>query len=264
MVNTLNSGTDFLYNFATPIQGFEAVSTSTWSPTLQSTITAVTTPPIGGTDVLSLRGVTQALPVTPPFMPNTSAALHITPSSSVAQFDIVIVSDCEGSAVLQISNADPATSGTIAHNTGVGVPGNATKNLGKIFRDDAQILLPQVKTFYIAEGASGRPALWELVNSEPLGTNNPRELVEGVEDMQILYGEDTDSDETVDVYVTADNVSDWDNVVATRVSLLLQTLEDRVAMQAQRYAYNGTTVTPDDRRLRRVFTTTVGIRNRIP
>jgi type IV pilus assembly protein PilW len=204
--------------------------------------------------------------MTAPFMATTSAALHTVAGNPLQQADIIAVADCEASAVLQICGANPSGSGTVAHNEGTacGSPGNATENLGKVFREDARILLPVVETLYSAPGASGRPALWKLNNSRPLGSDNPQELIEGVEDMQALYGEDTDDDETADIFVAANAVSDWNDVVSVRVSLLLQTLNDNLSLQAQQYLYNGATLTAGDRRLRRVFTTTVSLRNRIP
>jgi type IV pilus assembly protein PilW len=264
MTNTLTDPNGFLYDFDTGLVGFEATDTSTWSPALDATITAVAEPPTGGTDVLSLRRARGELPVTPPYMPSTSADIHTVPNTILSQFQIVVVADCDASAVLQISNSNPATAGNIAHNTGVGVPGNATKDLGKIFGEDAEILIPVVETLYIAPGASGRPALWRLRNDEALGGDNPQELVEGVEDMQILYGEDTDDNGTVDVFVTADAVAAWNQVLSIRISLLLQTLDDNLATASQQYTYNGAVTTPADRRLRRVFTTTVSLRNRMP
>ena len=95
--------------------------------------------------------------------------------------------------------------------------------------------------------------------------NQSNDLIEGVENMQILYGEDTnDTDNWANYYVPANNVVNWENVVSIRVSLLIRSLEDNIADQPLAYTYNGTTTTPTDRRLRRVFTSTYTVRNRLP
>ena len=47
------------------------------------------------------------------------------------------------------------------------------------------------------------------------------ELAEGIEDMQITYGVDTNNDKAVDQYVTANAVADWATVLSVRISLLL-------------------------------------------
>ena len=81
--------------------------------------------------------------------------------------------------------------------------------------------------------------------------------------MQILYGEDTDADGVANYYVDSSSVTDLDAVVSVRVSLLLRSFEDNVTSASQTYSYNNATTPAGDRRLRRVFTSTVMIRNRI-
>jgi len=98
-------------------------------------------------------------------------------------------------------------------------------------------------------------------------TNNLHNgLVEGIENMQILYGVDTSSDGTPNYYVPANNVTNpnWPNVVSIRISLLAVTLDDNLTTQPQPYTYNGATTTPTDRKIRRVFTSTIALRNRLP
>jgi len=103
-------------------------------------------------------------------------------------------------------------------------------------------------------------------------------LVPGVENMQVTYGEDKigappatlSPDGSIDRFVTADpttGVAVWDNVLSVRVSLLMRTA-DRVANapipSSTAYSMSGTNVYApgNDTRLRRVFTTVVGLRNR--
>ena len=96
-------------------------------------------------------------------------------------------------------------------------------------------------------------------------TMNGIPLIDGVESMQILYGVDTNSDSQVDAYQNVVAASDWDQVVAVRIGLLLRTLEEipKGDLDTGTYNVNGTVVDPvDDRRLRRVFTTTISLRNR--
>ncbi|KFI22032.1 PilW family protein [Nitrosococcus oceani] len=255
VVNTLNNAEQFAWDFSTPLQGFEATSASRWTPALDATITQ----PLGNRDVLTFRHTSGNLAkVEPPFMPTTSAALHITPDNGLKKSDIVMVSDCVDAAILQVTNANPDTSGTLVHNTGNGVtPGNATKDLGKRYTGKANIIQITTSTYYIRANPWGVPSLYRKENDD-----NPQELIEGVEDMQILYGEDTDGSQEANGYVTADNVANWNNVVSLRLNFLLQTMENYLASSPQSYTFNGATITPSDRRLRRVFTTTLNLRNR--
>ena len=106
--------------------------------------------------------------------------------------------------------------------------------------------------------------------------NNRETLIDGVEDMQIFYGIDTDSDFTPNYYVSADNpISNGDEVVSVRISLLLQS-DPKIATQAQAYRWfdenneakrfdgdeeDKFTGKKDERRLRKVFSSTTAVRN---
>ncbi len=121
----------------------------------------------------------------------------------------------------------------------------------------------QTRTFSILAGASGQPALFSndgVVNNE---------LIEGIENMQILYGEDTDLpvDGTPNYYVPADQVVDMGKVVSIRVSLLVRSIDDNLTTAPRAYHYplpSSAATTPADRRLRRIFTSTIALRNRLP
>jgi type IV pilus assembly protein PilW len=96
--------------------------------------------------------------------------------------------------------------------------------------------------------------------------------VEGIESLQILYGINADNDnkKTVDAYVAADDVGDWSLVISVRISVLVQSIEDGMMPAPQTYVFNGVTYNggagngalPEDNRLRRVFTSTITLRNR--
>ncbi len=93
---------------------------------------------------------------------------------------------------------------------------------------------------------------------------NTAALVEGVENMQILYGADTNNDGVPNYYVPAGTAGlDMTQVNSVRVSLLLRTIDDNIASEPLAYTYNGATTTPTDRRIRRVFTSTIALRNRL-
>lgn len=254
-VNTLNNPSEFLWNFGQPIQGFEA-SGGGWTPALPTQITS----PLSGRDILVIRGVdggdTRVLSH-PGGTPPGSADLKVTAGSGFEDGDIVLVTDCLAAAVFQITNI--STSGgqdNIVHNTGTGVPGNATKNLGQSF-EGGEIVRVNTRSYYVRTNPDGNPALyWRRGNAAA------EELVEGVENLQIEYGVDTDGDRAADVYQTADLVVDWENVVSVRISLLMQSTEDNIVSQPQTYTFNGATITPTDRRLRKTYSTVIALRNR--
>ena len=115
--------------------------------------------------------------------------------------------------------------------------------------------------------SAGGKAIHSLyVRARQFDSATPRvaqELVEGVENMQLSYGEDSDGDRSIDSYKTANNITDWSKVLSVRIELLLHSLEDNVANGGQRLTYNNAIVAQDGR-LRKVYTTAVSVRNRLP
>lgn len=95
-------------------------------------------------------------------------------------------------------------------------------------------------------------------------------LVDGVENMQVLHGVDSDADGSANRYVTLGSVGSTDNVVSVRVALLLVSADDSLASTIDKRTYQVLdetvydALTPaNDRRLRRLVSTTVRLRNRI-
>jgi type IV pilus assembly protein PilW len=208
-----------------------------------------------GPDTLVLRGgAGTSVPVEK--QPSGSAAnIQVdeddAKKANLNEGDILLVTNCENADIFQVNAGNPQSSGTLPHSTGQGrsgdTPGNATKALADNYTDEGDIMKMQEITYDISDNTLRR-------NGQP--------LIDDVEDMQVLYGEDTDGDGTANYYVSADQVADMKQVISVRVSLLLRTDEDNIATDEQTYTYNGATTTAADRRLRRVFTSTVQIRNR--
>ena len=90
-------------------------------------------------------------------------------------------------------------------------------------------------------------------------------MVEGVEDMQILYGEDTDADNVANRYVPSDEVGSMENVVSVRISLLLRSVQNNLLTDPTQVTYNGANfpnpLPATDRYLRKVFNATISVRN---
>lgn len=97
------------------------------------------------------------------------------------------------------------------------------------------------------------------------GNANAQPLIQGVDNLQALYGVDTDADSYANVYRPAGAVTDWNTVVSVRVAILVNTI-DNVAddRDTQLYALlDAPPVGPlNDLRRRRVFTSTIEMRNK--
>ncbi|KVW93427.1 PilW family protein [Thiobacillus denitrificans] len=266
--NTLNKGTESAYNFGLPINGYDGGAAS-WTPALPTDAGGLSgLSLLAGTDAIILRSATGSGTTVSKQPGNSSADLKVTTPNDLAINDIVMVTNCKAATVFQITNMNVNGAGqNVVHNTGAGVgpaaPGNSTKDLVENYSaSGGEIIKMQSKSYFIRDGASGRPALWQFDNYKPAGGDNPAEIAEGVENMQILYGIDADSNGIVESYSAANAVANWSQVAAVRISLLVAGNDDNVATSKQKYNYNGALVDAPDQRLRQVFTTTVSVRNR--
>jgi type IV pilus assembly protein PilW len=250
--NVLNNSNLFIWNFATAVEGNEATGDNAWTPTKENTIGADS-----GTDILTVRKTSgSAIKITahPGGTPPGSANIQVNPGNGLINGDIIMATDCLTSAVFQVTSNNPDTSGSIAHNTGTGSPGNITQALGKNYTGGWVVPVVTLSYFISSNALYQRNAV----------SNVTVELVEGIEDMQILYGVDTTGDGVVTTYLSADAVGNWNDVLSVKVSLLLSSIEDNLtAGGAQTYRFNETDVLAGDRRLRSVYTKTFTLRNRV-
>jgi type IV pilus assembly protein PilW len=248
---------------------------------------------VAGTDALMiLRGSDTTYTVE---SHNPSAAeFKVIDPTGLGDGDILMVCDAHNTAIFQTSNVTVG-SGSVVHNTGVaGIwPGNCTKGLGYpvvctalgtpyAYDTDAQIVKFISNIYYIGVSQSGtsrslyrRPLLTNTGGT--VGAAAAQELIDGIENMQLLFGLDVNGDRQAERYVAADQVTaagscggtacTWNDVVGVRVGLLTHT-PDEITGEDDTREYNvAGTVLDDtshgnDGRIRNVFTSTIKIRNR--
>lgn len=216
---------------------------------------------LNGSDGITVRGGKPGQSnVESPFTAAGTASITIDGRSRITGNDFVLIARCGPNDLLIDAEADvmrvtSAVYDGAADQTQLNLAGNKSQR----FENDAAVIELQTVSYSIQQSAIGdnQPT---LIRTE---FGNDEELVEGVEDMQVLYGLDSDGDQFPNQYFDADNVPDWNNVVAVRIQLLLRSLDDFVTEDAQTYTFNGVQTTPNDRRIRQVFTTTIALRNRI-
>ncbi len=90
-------------------------------------------------------------------------------------------------------------------------------------------------------------------------------LARGIENMQVLYGIDTDADAIANSYVDANTIANWNLIISVRITFLVNSVET-TATSADTNTYvllDGTPIGPfNDNMRRRIFTTTAVLRNR--
>ncbi len=213
--------------------------------------------------------------------------------------DVLMISDCQsanlfsvssvteidtdgdtgnGPEQLRLAHALNNTDGTAvnARNTFRREPEGTNSNPPP-FKANAAVARLVARRYYIGDvsalpGRTGEPSAPALMVDAGGG---PQVLAEGVEAMQVLYAEDTsdpddDSFHVADCdampdggWITANAVTDWTNVVAVRIGLLVRTTDEYGPdTTPTAHVVNGTNVnTAPDRRRRRVFESTIVLRN---
>lgn len=245
------------------VQGFQAMGADSWS---DSGDLPAGIDPADGTDAVLVRYVEHTgMFITQGQNPN-NANLRVTPvnPAPIEEGDILTVTDCSYTTIFQVTNFNQSgNDGTVVHNTGGSVfPGNSTQVMPHAYGEGSELLKLNSIIYYVDENDAGTRSLFRRAQG-----GNALELVRGVENMQLQYGIDTNTDGSVDNYITADAVADWGAVMSIRASLLVNSVEPALApneKDTQTYTLLGQTVDPaDTQQLRHVFTTTTTLRNRV-
>ena len=219
---------------------------------------------VAGTDVLTLRSIVQQdtenrLTVA---MPTSREPIQISASAGLGfnDGDLALIHDCEKATIFHVDGAvSGIEAGTAAPdfliNHTLAAPAIPHRNdfltLARIntFGTDASVSGIQTNTYFIAPGTGQNNrgnvplALWRKS-----GTTVPTELVEGIEDLQVLFGVSTTDDRTPNQYVPANLVADWLAVRVVRVTVIANTIDD----------VGASTI---DGLIRRAFTQTITLRN---
>ena len=219
-----------------------------------------TTDVVAATDVIViLKGSTQDIQLTGNLVAdNANIQLAGTAAGLFQAGDIMFISDCTSSDIFAANNVSNGGTITIAHSNSV----NITNRLSKAYGSDAVVMALEKTAYYIGTNASGISTLYR---KRMIGSGiATEELVEGIETMQIQYGEDLTGDGIANKYANAGSIADMANVVSVRISLLLRTItEINPDLDTSTYTVLDASVNPvDDRRSRRIFTKTIKLRNK--
>ncbi len=206
-------------------------------------------------------------------------------SIGLNKYDLAIVTDCESADMFRIvNNAKDTQDGkvTLAHSNSQ----NSSNNLSKPYGDDSQVMTFEALAFYVKDtgrnSSQGHDiyALYQFDSTFHDGsgtgsyiTGREQELVEGVEQLQILYGQRLSDGNLRFIPADASNL-DFSQVAAIRIGLLVSSPEavlnsDDTAtykLPGEDIEPAGTALAvathPVDRRLRQVFNSTIVLRNR--
>ena len=234
------------------VHGYDGASAATSpDPALSGLGSSVTYAP--NTDSIQLIGVDHA-GVSVNVDTETAGTFTLNETSTnLVQGDVVVVCDPDHSTVVQLT----AVSGTTLTHGMTGTPGNCSQGLGfptvcssagngYTFKRNALIARLNATDWFVGTGADGVSSLYrvDLENKAGVPTPTAQQMVRNVSDLQIQYhlagavG-----------FVDAGSVTNWPGVDAVRVTLTLQSADQRA----------GTNAKP----LQRTLTSTTSLRNRV-
>lgn len=184
--------------------------------------------------------------------------------------DILLATNCVSANVFSVAGLSPATATTPIGTTVTFTPGaNLQGSYIANTNGDPYVMKLDQYTYFVGVNPSGGRSLYRSSLNDGIV-----ELVENVWDMQVLYGYDSTNSGAASAYFSAANVPAWTGVVSVRINLLMVSA-DKVLSGPQTYQYfadaatTRSATTPvvgaaDYLLLHQVFTTTVGLRNRLP
>ena len=281
-------GPEMTGSFIPAVAGF-SVAAGAWAPAVP-TNWGVGAIPINNSDVLQINyGSAQNVPIAANMASSADNVVIPGNPDNAAVGDIFVIGDCGNIDIFRISSVTTAGANTsLGHNATQN--NSATLSKAYTLTSNADLTFGQASgvqairfsssTYFVRATnrlAADGSVIFALYRQNTSGTNGgaappAEELIEGVERMQVWYGQRQDINNIN--YLPATAVTNWPQVISVRIALLVSSRERVLDVQdnntyallgqnVQRAGVAGAVITyPDDRRLRRVFSTSVSLRNR--
>ncbi|MFD0739463.1 PilW family protein [Lysobacter koreensis] len=291
LVSTTGAAAGGALDFNLSVQGFEANGTTPgdtlvlssptagWTPGLPAHISALG--PLPGSDVIMLRFLRgNGAAVTNIAIAGSTTTFTVGAANwgnltqdGVATPDLFAVSDCS------YVNIFPGTGNSAA---GTATAAVAIERYTPQPTGQAALYRAEAVAYYVANGASGRPALWRA-RWNSAGVAQPEELVDGIENLQLIFGQDqsadvnsptgfmgtqnTAGDAALGVATDVAGEQRWRRVGLVQVGLLASSANPSAAQApaaASRPSALGVTYSaPADGRFRTAYESTIALRNRL-
>ena len=273
--NVVANGVDGTNPVNTAIRGFVADTDGDLSPTPPATLTTTTNLPIANSDVVMIQRASSASMQLSTAM--TSETDHVrvgTNNLGVGSDQVLLISDCDRAVIFRVTAEPYDDSGDIVfEHDATGNSSNSFDDVAFTDTDNTFIRRFMESAYYVGDTGRTNSAGSAVRALYRVGIGGQEELVEGIEQIRVLYGETDASNGSVQ-YRPADSAGlSMADVTRVQIALLVSSTErtldqsddndyQMLDITVQPAADGGTYAYPDDRRLRRVFTTTITLRNR--
>lgn len=171
--------------------------------------------------------------------------LRLRSACEIPEGTVLLVADCQRADIFVKTN--PAGAGLVIEHAATAAGGfaNTQPTFSKTYKYDAQILVPFVREYFVAQGSNGNNSLYRR------DSGRVQELVTNVVDFQVIYGQDSNDNGAADIF--AGTFADMSTVVSVRASLTVRSEQAIIREPGD----------VDSRPIIRNYTSTNGIRNRV-
>jgi len=235
---------------------------------------------VAGTDAVTVRfAEPRGIPLKSA-MADEYGDITVASDRGLSAGDVAIIADCvqadvftitdvidNGSSTFVIKHDAVFDGDTVNQNPNKADNGSGVTPLSKAYGTDAQLMILRDRTYFVRN--TGRTAIdgTPILALARRSGGQVEDLIEGVANLQILYGERL-ANGNVRFVPAGTSGLDMNKVAAVQVGILLQTVEavgePSAANQTFTIAGTSVTVPAGDRRLWRAFNVTTRLRNQLP
>ncbi len=252
------------------LQGFEITSANNTSWADGTNLTDIEGNVLIGSDVFSIMSASTTATTLSSSMAATNSSIAVgTNPNNLAEGELLLIASCSDATLFRASAVSTGNPVTISHVFGGASDENSSASFNSIYGTDAKIHKFSYNTYYVALNSANIPALHRRDVD-----GNVDELVEGIENIQVLYGQhdvngtETDlSDDRIRFVSANDSSLNMQQVDRIQIALLVGS-DTQILNEDTSDSFDllGSQVAPyvSDKQMRRVFTTSIQLRNRKP
>jgi len=194
---------------------------------------------VKNSDIILIKKIKPTDIVLKPSNPPTNVAsdptLETKDEHELDKGKVILVGDCLSADLTQITAASTSVIDVTA-STAVKPGTSYNTNLAELqpwsfnWGENATVYEFVSELYFVGKRANSSSSSLYRIQIDGTDTNEPQELIEGIDTLQIIYGIDTDigasADQIPNRFVSADKINDWSQVVSVRFSMLARSSEN--------------------------------------
>lgn len=235
-----------------PIEAYRG--NGSFSPVLSASLSSfLQLTPDANFDIIVVRNSTNNPYTLTADMAVTTDNLQIPSSTGITANQFAIISNCSSSTLFNV--------GSISTNY---IQSNNATGLSYVYPTGSQIYLWDTIVYFVNTN-NGISSLYRQINNSV-----PDLISTNVDKFSMLYGVDLNSSYNANQYITANLITNYNNIINVKLGLVLKsnitsTGASKVTVTNNySYIFNGKTYTPTDGQIRKIYYSVIALRNMLP